>query len=41
MAGHSDTKVDVGTYDRMIAMMKWGGLACFLLAALVIWLIAN
>ncbi|MDP1028081.1 aa3-type cytochrome c oxidase subunit IV [Sphingomonas sp. KR1UV-12] len=41
MAGHGDTKVDVKTYDRMISMMKYGGVACFLLAALVIWLIAH
>ncbi|RYD45954.1 MAG: aa3-type cytochrome c oxidase subunit IV [Verrucomicrobiaceae bacterium] len=30
----------VSSYGRMIAMMKWGGLAVFLIAAFIVWLIA-
>lgn len=40
MADKIETKVDVRTYDRMIAMLKWGALGAGLLTALVIWLIA-
>ncbi len=40
MAGKGDLNAHVATYDRMIGMMKWGGLAVFLLAAIVVWLIA-
>lgn len=28
------------TYDAMIGLLKWGAVACFLLAFFVIWLIA-
>ena len=41
MAGNGDIKAHIGTYDRMIGMMKYGALAVAIIAALVIWLIAN
>ncbi|TXC72974.1 aa3-type cytochrome c oxidase subunit IV [Sphingomonas ginsenosidivorax] len=31
----------VTTYDKVIAMMKWGSVAVAIIAALVIWLIAH
>jgi hypothetical protein len=31
----------VRTYDRVIGILKWGTIACVLVAALVIWLIAT
>ncbi|OWK33553.1 aa3-type cytochrome c oxidase subunit IV [Sphingomonas dokdonensis] len=44
MADHGTTggvtKAHAATYDRVMAMLKWGTLACILLAAFVIWLIA-
>ena len=40
MAGNSDLTSHVNTYGRMIGMLKWGGLAVFIIAALVVWLIA-
>ena len=36
----SEMKARVSTYDRMIGMLKWGAVACFILAFFVIWLIA-
>lgn len=42
MAGHGDMniKAHVSTYDRVIGMLFWGAIACAIIAALVIWLIA-
>lgn len=40
MAEHADLKAHVSTYDRIIAMLKWGSVACFIIAFFVIWLIA-
>ena len=31
----------VETYGGVIAMLKWGAVACAIIAALVIWLIAG
>jgi hypothetical protein len=45
MADHgaetNDIKAHAATYDGVIGMLKWGTLACVLLAALVIYLIAS
>ena len=41
MAGNGDIKAHIGTYDRMIGLMKYGAIAVALFAALVIWLIAG
>ena len=39
-ASDMDMPAHVGTYERVIAMLKWGTVGCALVAALVIWLIA-
>ncbi|WP_233150947.1 MULTISPECIES: aa3-type cytochrome c oxidase subunit IV [Sphingomonas] len=39
-SGKGDLNAHVATYDRMIGMMKWGALGVFLIAAIVVWLIA-
>jgi len=36
----SQMKAHVSTYDRVIGMLKWGSVACFIIAFFVIWLIA-
>lgn len=41
MAEHSNMKSHVATYSGMIGLLKWGAVGCFLLAFLVIWLIAG
>lgn len=40
MAGNGDMNAHISSYDRMIAMLKWGAVACFVVVAIVIWLIA-
>jgi hypothetical protein len=40
MAGNGDMKAHETTYGRVMGMMKWGTIACVLVAALVIWLIS-
>ena len=35
----ANMKGHVATYSNVIAMLKWGAVACFLLAFLIIWLI--
>jgi len=40
MAGNGDMKAHVGTYTQVTGMLKWGAVACAIIAALVIWLIA-
>lgn len=40
MAGNGDMKAHEGTYASVTAMMKWGAVACAVIAAGVIWLIA-
>lgn len=45
MATESDTPVTdmrthTRTYDSVIGVLKWGAVACAIVAALVIWLIA-
>ncbi|SEI79712.1 aa3 type cytochrome c oxidase subunit IV [Sphingomonas sp. OV641] len=44
MADHGTTRGDMkahaATYGRVMGMLKWGTVACVLLAALVVWLIA-
>ncbi|WP_344692815.1 aa3-type cytochrome c oxidase subunit IV [Sphingomonas cynarae] len=41
MAGNGDIKAHVGTYDRMIGLMKYGAIAVAFVTAMVIWLIAG
>lgn len=40
MAYDGDLSSHERTYGRVMAMLKWGTLACVLIAALVIWLIS-
>ena len=45
MAGNNDTRVTdmqthTQTYTSVISLLKWGGIACFAIGALVVWLIA-
>jgi hypothetical protein len=40
MAGDMDTRAHAQTYGKVIGMMKYGALACAVVAALVVWLIA-
>lgn len=37
--GAMDIKGHVSTYSSVIGMLKWGAVACFVLAFVVIWLI--
>ena len=41
MAEQSDMKAHEATYTSVMAMMKWGTVACFLIGAAVVWLIAS
>ena len=41
MAGNGDLKAHEQTYAQMIGMLKWGGVACFVIAAIVVWLISR
>ncbi len=40
MAEPGNMKAHQATYDRVMVMMKWGTVACAIIAAVVIWLIA-
>ena len=39
MAGDGEIKVHEATYHKVMGMLKWGAIGCFLIAMLVIWLI--
>ena len=41
MAEQSDLRAHVATYTSVMSMLKWGAVACFLIGAGVVWLIAN
>jgi len=41
MADQSDMKAHVATYGSVMAMLKWSTVACFLIGAAVVWLIAS
>ncbi|VXC57231.1 aa3-type cytochrome c oxidase subunit IV [Sphingomonas sp. AX6] len=40
MAGNGNMKQAEGSYSGFTAMMKWGTIASFAVAAFVVWLIA-
>ncbi|MEH3046467.1 aa3-type cytochrome c oxidase subunit IV [Sphingomonas adhaesiva] len=40
MADNANIKAHESTYFSMLSMLKYGAIACFLLAFLVIWLIS-
>ncbi|MEO9131128.1 MAG: aa3-type cytochrome c oxidase subunit IV [Sphingomonas sp.] len=39
MAADGEIKVHEATYNKVIGVLKWGAIGCFLIAMLVIWLI--
>lgn len=41
MAGDTDMKPHEQTYSSVIALFKWGAVACLIIAAIVIWLISS
>lgn len=41
MTGNGDIKAHQETYGKVMGMLKWGAVASFLLAGLVVWLIAG
>jgi hypothetical protein len=41
MAGDSDIKVHEATYHQVIGLLKWGAVACFVIAFTVVWLISS
>ncbi|GAA0318539.1 hypothetical protein GCM10009087_31190 [Sphingomonas oligophenolica] len=41
MAADGDIKVHEATYHKVIAMLKWGAVGCFVIAFTVIWLISG
>lgn len=41
MAEQSDMKAHVSTYNGVMGLLKWGAVACFIIAFAVIWLIAG
>ncbi len=40
MADRTDIKTHESTYAGMIGLLKWGAVACFILAFFVVWLIS-
>lgn len=41
MAEQSDMKAHQATYVSVMALLKWGAVACFLIGMGVVWLIAS
>lgn len=41
MAGNGEIKVHQATYAKVMAVIKWGAIASFVIAFVVIWLISN
>ena len=41
MAGNGDMKAHQSTYHSVMGLLKWGALACFLIAFAVLWLISG
>lgn len=41
MAGNGDFSAHQQTYNSVMGLLKWGGVASFALAAIVVWLIAG
>jgi hypothetical protein len=40
MANDTDMKAHVSTYNSVMGLLKWGAVACAILAFFVIWLIS-
>ena len=41
MADNGNLDAHVRTYSGLIGMLKWGGVAVFIIAAMVVWLISK
>jgi len=41
MANQTDMKAHESTYHSVLAMLKYGAVGCFAIAAIVIWLISS
>ena len=41
MAGQTDMKPHEQTYHSVIGLLKYGAVACIIIAAIVIWLISS
>jgi hypothetical protein len=41
MAGEGDIRVQETTYRKFMAVFKWGAVACFIVAALVVYAITR
>ena len=41
MAGNGDMKAHESTYAAIIGLLKYGAIACVIIALLVIWIIAK
>lgn len=41
MTGNGDIEAQRTTYLKLLGLMKYGAVACFLIAAFVVWLIAG
>ena len=41
MAEPTEMNAHVETYTKVMAMLKWGAVACFVIGAAVVWLIAS
>jgi Bacterial aa3 type cytochrome c oxidase subunit IV len=41
MANDNDMKMHEGTYESVIGMLKWGTIACALVGAIVVFIIAT
>ena len=41
MTGNGDIETQRATYHRLLGLMKYGAVACFLIAFGVVWLIAG
>ena len=41
MADQTDMKTHESTYHSVLGMLKYGAIGCFLIAAIVIWLISS
>lgn len=41
MTGNGNLETHQATYGKVIGLIKWGAIACFVIAFVVVWLIAG
>ncbi|MFZ5796436.1 MAG: hypothetical protein ACRCS5_06505 [Sphingomonas sp.] len=41
MAADSELQIHRATYEKVIAVLKYGAIACFIIAFVVVWLISG